>query len=178
MAKQFECFNNNHIAFIGQQSLFFVATADREGQVNVSPKGMDTLRVIDPHHVAWLNLTGSGNETAAHLLNHNRMTLMWCSFDKTPLILRAYGQAQCHHINDVDWLALRALFPDYPGARQIFTMSVNLVQTSCGFAVPLYKFVSERTTLIDWATQRGQSGIEQYWQDKNQFSIDNKETGI
>ena len=178
MAKQFDCFNDEQIAFIDEQSLFFVATADRDEEVNVSPKGMDSLRVIDNTHLIWLNLTGSGNETAAHILNQNRMTLMWCSFGRSPLVLRAYGQAQCHQPNDPDWASLRTFFPNYHGARQIFTMTINLVQTSCGFAVPHYTFVSERTTLLDWAKQQGPTGIEQYWQEKNRLSINNKETGI
>ena len=103
---------------------------------------------------------------------------MWCSFDKEPLILRTYGRARFTQPGDIDWPALRSLFPDYPGARQIFSMEIDLVQTSCGFAVPLYDFVSERTTLNDWAKHRGQSGVEQYWQDKNRVSLDGKETGM
>ena len=178
MSDQFECLNDKHIAFIQKQLVFFVATADNDSLVNVSPKGMDSLRVIDNHHLVWLNLTGSGNETAAHILTHNRMTLMWCSFDKEPLILRAYGHARVCHPADSDWQALQALFPTYHGARQIFSLDFNLVQSSCGFAVPLYDFVSERTVLNDWAKSRGQSGIAQYWQDKNRLSLDNKDTGM
>jgi len=177
VSEQYECLNNKQINFIQKQSLFFVATADREGLVNVSPKGMDSLRIIDKHQLIWLNLTGSGNETAAHILAHDRMTLMWCSFDKQPLILRTYGHARVIRPDDVDWSALRSLFPGYQGARQLFSMAIDLVQTSCGFAMPLYDFVSERTTLNDWAKHRGQSGIEQYWQDKNRVSLDGKKTG-
>lgn len=178
MSEKFECLNDRHIAFIQQQSLFFVATADREGLVNTSPKGMDSLRVIGSHNLVWLNLTGSGNETAAHVLAYDRMTLMWCSFDKEPLILRVYGHARVCQPADSEWQGLQALFPAYPGARQIFSLDLNLVQSSCGFAVPLYDFVSERTVLNDWAENRGQSGITQYWQDKNRLSLDNKDTGM
>jgi hypothetical protein len=178
VSDQFECLDDKHIAFIEQQSLFFVATADSEGLVNVSPKGMDSLRVIDNRHLVWLNLTGSGNETAAHVLAHDRMTLMWCSFDKEPLILRVYGHARVCQPAGSDWQALQALFPAYHGARQIFSLDLNLVQSSCGFAVPLYDFVSERTVLNDWAKNRGQSGITQYWQDENRLSLDNKDTGM
>ncbi|PID64269.1 MAG: pyridoxamine 5'-phosphate oxidase [Gammaproteobacteria bacterium] len=136
MAKQFPALDDKHIQFIEQQKLFFVATAADQGYVNVSPKGLDSLRIINKHTVAWLNLTGSGNESAAHILQNPRMTLMFCSFDKQPLILRLYGTATAIHPKDSDWPQYDGLFPDYRGARQIFLLSIELVQTSCGFAVP------------------------------------------
>ena len=106
------------------------------------------------------------------------MTSMWCSFDKEPLILRVYGHARACLPADSDWQALQALFPTYHGASQVFSLELNSVQSSCGFAVPLYDFVSERTVLNDWAKNRGQSGITQYWQDENRLSLDNKDTGM
>ena len=135
------------IDFIRAQHMFFVGTAGAEGAVNVSPKGLDSLRIISPTEVVWLNLTGSGNESAAHVLENQRMTLMFCSFDKQPLILRLYGKAEVIHPRDTDWQSLSDLFPPHPGARQVFRLRVSLVQTSCGYAVPHYAFKAERHTL-------------------------------
>jgi hypothetical protein len=178
MAKRFSELSDKLTAFIQEQALFFVGTADREGRVNVSPKGMDSLRVLSPRKVAWLNLTGSGNETAAHVRVLPRMTLMFCSFGPQPLILRLYGQARVTHAGDSDWARLCALFPSFAGARQVFELDVDLVQTSCGFAVPYYEFAGERATLTNWANNRGDDGIRQYWADRNQLSLDGNPTGI
>ncbi len=170
--------NDSLKGFIEKLHLFFVATAAKDGRVNLSPKGMDTLRVLDKNRVVWLNLTGSGNETAAHLLDSNRMTLMFCSFDEMPLILRLYGKAKTVHLNDPDWEALISLFPPMLGARQLFDMEVETVQTSCGFGVPFYEFTGSRDKLKEWAKNKGEEGIRNYWQEKNRVSIDGKETGI
>ena len=133
--------------FIENQKIFFVGTARTSGTVNVSPKGMDTFRIVNNNKIVWLNLTGSGNETAAHLLENNRMTIMFCSFEKTPLILRLYGKAQIYHENDQIYKEQIGLFRDFTGARQIIEMDINLVQTSCGYAVPFMEFKEERTQL-------------------------------
>ena len=178
MAEKFEQLNDKLIGFIREQHLFFVGTAGLEGFVNVSPKGMDSFRIIDNNRVAWLNLTGSGNETAAHVLENGRMTVMFCSFDKQPLIMRLYGQARAVHPRDDKWRDLAALFPKYAGARQIFEMELELVQTSCGYAVPYYELKGERTTLKNWAEKHGESGIREYWQEKNTKSLNDKDTGI
>ena len=178
MAEKFPTLEEQHIRFIGEQHLFFVGTAGSEGYVNVSPKGMDTFRVISPSEIAWLNLTGSGNESAAHVNENGRMTVMFCSFDKQPLILRLYGQATVLHPRDDKWDELSKLFPAYTGARQIFVMDLELVQTSCGYAVPHYELKSERPTLTKWADGRGESGIREYWAEKNMKSLDDKDTGI
>ncbi|MEM9256705.1 MAG: pyridoxamine 5'-phosphate oxidase family protein [Pseudomonadota bacterium] len=178
MAEHFERLTDKLMDFIGKQHLFFVGTAGAEGYINVSPKGMDSFRVIDPAQVAWLNLTGSGNECAAHVLENARMTIMFCSFDKQPLILRLYGRAQVSHPRDADWDAMNALFPSHAGARQVFTLDIDLVQTSCGYAVPLYEHVKERSTLKKWAEKHGPDGIRDYWQEKNTTSLDGKDTGI
>lgn len=178
MSSMFPAMLDQHIDFIKAQQMYFVATAGAEGLVNLSPKGMDSLRVIDKNTVAWLNLTGSGNETAAHVLENGRMTMMFCSYDKKPLILRLYGQAQAIHPRDEQWQDLYDLFPDYVGARQIFVLDISLVQTSCGYAVPYYEFVGERDMLLKSAEKRGREGIKQYWADKNQLSLDGKDTGV
>jgi len=178
MANRYPGLDTKHTDFIRDQKLFFVATAACDGRVNVSPKGMDTLRILDDTRLVWLNLTGSGNETAAHLIENSRMTLMFCSFDRNPLILRLYGQAEALHPRDVSWPALIGLFPPHPGARQIFDFRIELVQTSCGFAVPLFDFAGERRQLEKWSINKGESGIRQYWSDNNRTSIDGKATGI
>ena len=177
MAKQFPAFTDDHTGFIAAQHLYFVATAAPEGRVNLSHKGMDSLRVLGPNRVIWLNLTGSGNETAAHLAQSPRMTVMWCSFTTRPLILRAYGTARTLHLTDPDFPALSAHFPQTPGTRQIYDMAVDLVQTSCGYAVPFMNFSAERPVLHDWALQKGDD-LPAYWAEKNRQSIDGMATGI
>ena len=167
-----------HIEFIQKQKMFFVATADSESTINLSPKGLDTFRVVDGGTVAWLNLTGSGNETAAHVLADGRMTVMMCSFDKNPLILRLYGKAYFIIPQDPEWAEHLNKFGEWPGARQIFIMDIDRIQTSCGFAVPLYDFVGERETLNKWAIKKGEEGISDYWKEKNTKSIDGKPTGL
>ncbi len=178
MADQYPELSDKLIEFIGKQHMFFVGTAAATGFVNVSPKGMDSFRVINNKQVAWLNLTGSGNESAAHVLETSRMTIMFCSFDKQPMILRLYGKAIVVHPRDTAWKKLSSLFPDLAGARQIFQVELDLVQTSCGFAVPHYEFVADRTALISWAKNQGEDGIKRYWQQKNTLSMDGKKTGI
>ena len=161
-----------HRAFIEAQPLYFVATAAPDGRVNVSPKGLDSLRVLGPERVAWLSVTGSGNETAAHLERNDRMTLMFCAFDGRPNILRLYGHARAIYPGDAGWSGLAARFPDLPGSRQIFDMTVDLVQTSCGMAVPLMDFREQRSDLVAWAERKGGDGLARYWDEKNRESID------
>ena len=177
MADQFESLNEKHIEFIEKQKLFFVATAGSQGRVNLSPKGLDSLRIGDNNTLYWLNLTGSGNETAAHVLENQRMTLMFCSYDKQPLILRAYGLATMIQPGEDRWDDLIPLFPLNRAARQIFELKIDLVQKSCGYAVPYYDFVGERNTLNNWSDKRSTIEIEQYWKQKNTTSIDGKATG-
>ena len=178
MGKQFDQLSDDHIAFIGAQHLFFVGTAARDGRVNVSPKGMDSLRVLSPGRILWLNLTGSGNETAPHLADSPRITLMWCSFTTRPLILRAYGTARAVHHGDADWSALKARLPDQPGARQIVDVAIDLVQSSCGYAVPFMDFRAERPVLRTWAEDKGEDGLHTYWAERNARSLDGQPTGI
>lgn len=178
MAKQFDAFSDDHRSFIAAQPIYFVATAAPDARINLSPKGMDSLRVIGPNRLIWLNVTGSGNETAAHLAQDARMTVMWCSFSQRPLILRAYGTARVLHLADADWPELAALLPDLPGARQIYDLTVDLVQTSCGYAVPFMEFSAERPVLRNWAEGKGPDGLRDYWSDRNRQSIDRLPTGI
>ncbi len=178
MAKQFNGFDADHQAFMAAQPIFFVASTAPEARINLSPKGMDSLRVMGPNRLIWLNLTGSGNETAAHLALDPRMTVMWCSFGLRPLILRAYGLARTIHRSDAEWQALANHFPDLPGARQIYEMAVDLVQTSCGYAVPRMELTEERQTLRAWAEDKGSAGLADYWDTRNRLSIDGLPTGI
>ena len=165
-------------AFIRAQKIFFVATATADSRINLSPKGMDSLRVVGSNRVVWLNLTGSGNETAAHVREDARMTLMFCAFEGKPLILRLYGQARAIHRNDPEWEPLYSLFEPLPGARQLFDLAIDLVQTSCGMAVPCFDFAGERRLLNEWAEQKGEQGLRRYWEEHNQLSLDGKPTDI
>ena len=176
MGSRYPAIQLEHRAFIERQPMYFVATAAPDGRVNVSPKGMDSLRILESNRVIWLNGTGSGNETAAHLLEHPRMTLMFCAFEGKPLILRLYGNARAVHPRDADWLELKALLPDVVGARNIFDLRVDLVQTSCGMAVPLMDFQMQRDDLSDhW---RNNTDLEGYWKRKNTSSLNGKPTRI
>ncbi|ARC91986.1 pyridoxamine 5'-phosphate oxidase family protein [Vibrio coralliilyticus] len=178
MGKQFSELSDKHISFIEQQKLYFVGTAADRGSVNLSPKGGDSLRVISPTQIAWLNLTGSGNESAAHVLNNQRMTLMFCAFEGAPLILRAYGQASVLHNKDAEWKKYVSLFPESVAARQIFILDINMVQSSCGMSVPYFSYEGDREDLAKWSEKQGTEGIEKYWLKKNQKSIDGFESEI
>lgn len=169
---------NREQKFIKSQKIFFVATAPKDGRINLSPKGMDTFRVINKNRVLWLNLTGSGNETAAHLLDNNKITIMFCAFEGNPTILRLYGKGVAIHPKDNKWNDTISLFPEIPGARQIFDIQIESVQTSCGMAVPYFNFVDHRNQLKDHAKKTGQKEIEQYWKDRNSISIDGLPTEI
>ncbi len=176
MGKQYEQISSVHQTFIEAQNLFFVGTASCDGRVNISPKGMDSLRVLSPNRVVWLSVTGSGNESAAHVAETNRMTLMFCAFEGRPMILRLYGQAEVVHPRDAAWSDLAGLFPDLPGTRQIFDLNVDLVQTSCGMSVPFFDYVSERDDLIRWAERKGEAKLVDYRREKNEVSLDGKPT--
>ena len=178
MGKKLDRITPDLKAFIEKQKLFFVGTAAAEGRVNISPKGMDSFRVLGDNQVVWMNLTGSGNETAAHLLKNKRMTILFCAFEGKPLILRLYGDAKIYHQRDEEFHGYRKLFPKNLGTRQIILMDVDLVQKSCGFAVPIMDFKEERTTLNAWAEKQGRDKIEQYWSDRNTQSIDGFETNV
>jgi Pyridoxamine 5'-phosphate oxidase len=178
MSKFYSELTDELIKFIEQQKIFFTATAPPDGRINLSPKGMDTFRCLSRTQVAYLDLTGSGNETAAHLRENGRMTIMMCSFSDDPLILRLYGQGEViSPLHDL-WPDLLAEFPDIPGQRQIILLSIESLQTSCGYAVPTCTEVTERPKLQKWAAKKGVDGINKYWQQKNRRSIDGLDTGI
>ena len=166
--------------FIQKQPLFFVATADRTGRVNVSPKGMETLRIEDDNRITWLNLSGSGIETAAHVQATGRMTLMFCAFEGDPMILRVYGQAKTFHPRDAEWDGLVSDFPKLAGSRQMFDLNIDLVQTSCGTGVPIMEFQKSRgeEELEPYYNEMGRDGVREYWQRKNVETIDGRPTGI
>ena len=179
MAKtKFDRIEDPHRTFIEKQKMFFVATAAPEGRVNMAPKDAESLRVMGPNRIVWVNLTGAENETAAHLAESPRMTLMWCSFDRKPMILRVYGEASLTHPRDETWPKLIAMFPPRQGSRQVIDLTVDFVLISCGFGVPFYEFVGHRNTLRRWKEQKGEDGLIQHWADYNSISIDGKRTGI
>jgi len=160
--------------FIESQRIFFVATAPLEatGHVNLSPKGMDTFRVLSPTRVAYLDLTGSGNETAAHVVQNGRITFMFCAFEGKPVILRLHGAARAIALDSPEGSDLSSYFPTLPGARQIILADVTRVQTSCGYAVPLMTFTADRDTLTRWAESKGPDALRRYREEKNRTSID------
>ncbi len=166
-------------SFIVEQPMFFVATAAGEGRVNLSPKGLDgTFAVLSPNRVAFLNLTGSGNETAAHLLLNDRITIMFCSFKHPPLILRLYGKGRAIHENDKEWADMIGNFADLPGKRQIIIVEIEDIITSCGYGVPEMDLKEQREILPNWAENKGEEGIRDYWLEKNVKSFDGFDTGI
>ena len=178
MAQQYEKLSERLTNFINQQQMFFVGSAPHAGRVNISPKGMDAFRVLDESTVAWLNVTGSGNETAAHVLENGRMTIMFCAFAGNPMILRLYGEAKVYHHYDTEWGELYARFNPIPGARQVFVLNMDLVQTSCGMGVPLYDYQGQRKLLDKWADKKGDEGLQAYWEEKNTLTIDGQPTRI
>jgi hypothetical protein len=178
MAKFHEALTPELTAFIRKQKVFFVATTAPGARINLSPKGLDSLRVLDEHTLAYLDLTGSSAETAAHLRTAPRMTMMFCSFATDALLLRVYGQGESVLPRDARWAALRALFPDHPGVRQIVVMQVESAQTSCGAGVPLMGYAGERGTLSEWARKKGEDGMAEYRREKNARSIDGLPTGL
>ncbi|MEM7546980.1 MAG: pyridoxamine 5'-phosphate oxidase family protein [Pseudomonadota bacterium] len=172
--------NGSFRRFIEAQRMFFVATAAPDGRVNVSPKGMDSLRILGDSTVRWLNLSGSGNETAAHLREDARMTLMFCAFEGDALILRLYGSARVIHPRDAEWDDAIADFPQMAGTRQVFDLTIDLVQTSCGMGVPLMDYRADRgaAELLPYFDDLGPDGVTAFWRRKNVVSLDGKPTGV
>lgn len=178
MAKFFQALTDDLQTFISGQKIFFTATAPETGRINLSPKGMDTFRIIDKTRICYLDLTGSGNETAAHILQNGRLTIMFCAFEGEPLILRLYGRGEVITPDSPQWELLIPLFEALPGTRQIILLNIESLQSSCGFSVPLYQFVGERDTLLQWANKKGETGLDQYRQEKNTTSIDGIEIPV
>ncbi len=164
--------------FIAAQKVFFVATAPTTGRINLSPKGMDTFRVINPRRVIYLDITGSGNETAAHLLENGRITIMFCSFDKTARIARLYGHGRTIHPRDTSWPEYLSMFPPQPGIRQIMEIDIESAMTSCGYGVPLMENLRERETLRKYWEKRDEQTLVAYQHKANERSIDGLPTGL
>lgn len=164
-------------AFINKQRLFFVATAPLgpDGHPNVSPKGHDTFRILGPTTVCYLDLTGSGVETLAHIKENGRIVLMFCSFDDTPRIVRLHGKAEAIEPGHPEYAELRELYPDGPGARSVIRIEVSRIANSCGFGVPIYRFEKERPTMIGWYVDQGEEELAAYRRRANQHSIDGLE---
>lgn len=181
MAKMFSGIEPPLREFIERQHIFFTASATAGSRINLSPKGSDSLRVIGPNLVAYLDQTGSGNEAAAHLRADGRLTIMFCAFEGAPMILRLYGRGRSLPQGTDEYAKLLATAfggDEPPGARQIVVLDVELVQTSCGYSVPLYDYKQERLVLKNWALRKGKNGIRDYWREKNTASIDGLPTGM
>jgi Pyridoxamine 5'-phosphate oxidase len=154
MSEFFDHVTDDHAAFIARQPVFFVATAADAARINLSPKGMDSFRVLSPSQVGYLDVGGSGNETQAHLAADGRITIMFCAFDRPALILRLYGRGRFVLPQDADWDAVSAPFTLLPGTRQVFLIDVDSVQTSCGWGVPFMTFDRPRETLSKFHAQQ------------------------
>ncbi len=172
MADFFDALEQKHIDFINAQQMFFVATAPKDGRINLSPKGLDCFRILSPTEVCYIDYIGSGNETAAHLLDDGRITVMFNSYNRNALIMRLYGTGQSHARGSARFEELMELFEDAPGIRQIFTIQINNLQTSCGYGVPIYEGVEERKTLGKWIDSKGEQGLKDYFEERNRVSID------
>lgn len=180
MGKFFDSIQPAHQAFIEKQKIFFTGSAPlgAGGHVNVSPKGLDSFRVLSPTRVAYMDIVGSGNETSAHLLENGRITFMFCAFDGPPNILRLYGRGYTVLPGDAEWEELAALFELRLTTRQIIVAGIDKVQTSCGFSVPLYDYTGERDHADKWAEKKGAAGLEAYKIEKNRVSLDGLPTPL
>ena len=180
MGKVYESIQDSHKAFIARQKMFFVATAPLSGvgHVNLSPKGLDSFRVLSPNLAGYMDVTGSGNETSAHVLENGRITFMFCAFDGPPNILRLYGRGRTILRTDKEWDECAQHFVLHPSLRQIILADIDRVQTSCGYGIPLYDYTGERDQLDKWAEKKGAEGLEAYRQEKNRLSIDGLPTAL
>ncbi|MCW9035900.1 MAG: pyridoxamine 5'-phosphate oxidase family protein [Rhodospirillales bacterium] len=176
MTKFADKIESNHQTFMAKQQMFFIATAPDKGRVNLSPKGLDCFKVISPNRVVYRDLTGSGNETSAHLNQNGRITIMFCAFEGNPLILRLYGMGHAVTAVSPDWEEYTALFGDQPtGIRQFMVIDVESVQSSCGFGVPLYEYQGERDNLTNYLEKIGDDGAKEFQDKNNTVSIDGLE---
>ena len=160
--------------FIEAQRVFFVATAplDPQGHVNLSPKGLDTFRVLNANTVAYLDLTGSGVETIAHLRENGRIVLMFCAFQGPPKIVRLHGQGRPVEVHETEFGSLKTHFGSLEGARAIIVVDVQRVSDSCGFGVPILKYEDDRQQLRTWFRNKGPQGLKSYREEKNRKSLD------
>lgn len=178
MARFYDRLNPELIAFIGAQKIFFTASATATGRINLSPKGTDSLRVLHPSAVAYADLTGSGAETVAHAHHDGRLTLMFMSLEGPPLILRLYGRATAVPPNTPKGRELAQQLPRQPAVRQLIQLDIESVQTSCGYAVPLFTYAGERETYARWVEKKGAEGIAAYWHERNAQSVDGLPVGL
>lgn len=180
MGKFSNSISDAHKDFIKDQHIFFVATAplSSDGRVNLSPKGLDCFRVLDDNRVAYMDLISSGNETSAHTLENGRITFMFCSFSEKPNILRLYGKGFTVLRGSESWDLYSKDFIIYPSTRQIIVADIDLVQTSCGFGVPMFSYLGERDIHFEWAKKKGTEGLIQYMKDKNLKSLDSLPTNL
>jgi len=180
MGKFFDSIQDQHKTFIAKQKMYFVASAplDASGHVNLSPKGLDSFRVLSDTRVMYMDVIGSGNETSAHLLENGRITFMFCAFEGPPLILRLYGKGYTVLPGDAEWPELSKDFDLLLATRQIIVADIDMVQTSCGFSVPLYEHTGERDHAFKWAENKGVDGLEKYKEEKNRISLDGLPTAM
>lgn len=180
MGKLFNKIEAQHKSFIKKQKMFFAATAplSANGHVNLSPKGLDSFRILSDTRVMYLDINGSGNETSAHMLENGRITFMFCAFDGPPLILRLYGKGYTVLPSVAEWPELIEAFDLPIASRQIIVADIDLVQTSCGFSVPLYDYTGERDHAFKWSEKKGAEGLEKYKEEKNRMSLDGLPTAL
>jgi hypothetical protein len=174
MGKVYQAIDERLAQMIEAQHVFFVATAalSAEGTVNLSPKGLDSFAILDPHTVAYLDLVGSGAETIAHLRENGRITILFCCFEGSPRLLRLYGRGEAFEPGDEGFEALLPRFPDQGGVRSIIRVSVTRIADSCGFGVPLYRYEGQRTQLTAWAERKGEEELRKYQIENNRVSLD------
>lgn len=180
MGKFFDQINNSHRDFVAKQQMYFVASAplSKEGRVNLSPKGLDSFRMLQDNLVGYMDVISSGNETSAHTLENGRITIMFCSFGEKPMILRFYGQGRAVLRGSSEWDKWASKFEIYPSTRQLMLIDVDLVQTSCGFGVPMYDYVGQRDVHFKWADAKGPEDLLEYQRKKNMISLDGLPTGL
>ncbi|HEX3384701.1 MAG TPA: pyridoxamine 5'-phosphate oxidase family protein [Mucilaginibacter sp.] len=180
MAKFFESILPQHREFIERQKVFFVSSAplSADGHVNLSPKGIDSFRILSENRVAYMDIVGSGNETSAHLIENGRITIMFCAFEGPPNILRLYGKGHTVLPGSAEWDILVDQFKLHISTRQIIVADVAMVQTSCGYGVPYYEYLGERDQAEKWAAHKGPDGLEAYKKEKNQVSLDGLPTAL
>jgi len=174
MGKSFKEIDKELTSWIEEQKMFFVATAPlaQNGLINLSPKGLDTFRILNSSEVAYLDLTGSGVETIAHIKENKRIVLMFCAFNGPPRILRIYGTGTVIEKSDPEFVHLFSLFANYHYARSIIKIKSQRIADSCGFGVPLYEFQKQRETMAKWANNKGKTGIKKYQVDNNLTSLE------
>jgi hypothetical protein len=174
MGKEYSALDGSLREYIQQQHLFFVGTAPSgsEGHLNVSPKGLDTFRILDPATVAYLDLTGSGVETIAHLRENGRVTILFCALEGSPKILRLYGRGEVIDAEHAEFGTLRPLFPSLDGVRSVIRVRLERIADSCGYGVPRYRYEGERDQLLAWASRKGPEGLRDYRAERNRTSID------